>query len=225
MERHKLCIIVPFRDRDAHLKEFVPAIRQYLADSGIDHEILVVEQTHGKPFNRAKLLNIGFLEASKDCDYFVMHDVDMIPFRNLVNNGPDYSYRDEPTHLASAASQFNFTLPYGGYFGGVTLFPRKAFDQVNGYSNEYWGWGAEDDDMLYRCHYAGLKAARIENGFFQSLNHDRKIDEQDYRKNIDRVKEMWDRKLDWKSEGLNSCKYEVKERADMDGYGKAVVEI
>ena len=23
--------------------------------------------------------------------------------------------------------------------------------KVNGYSNEYWGWGYEDDDLLFRC--------------------------------------------------------------------------
>ena len=34
------------------------------------------------------------------------------------------------------------------YFGGVTIFPIDAFKKVNGYSNEYWGWGFEDDDLL-----------------------------------------------------------------------------
>ena len=36
------------------------------------------------------------------------------------------------------------------YFGGVTIFPIDAFKKVNGYSNEYWGWGFEDDDLLLR---------------------------------------------------------------------------
>ena len=33
------------------------------------------------PFNRATLLNIGFLESSRDGDYtcFIFHDVDLIP--------------------------------------------------------------------------------------------------------------------------------------------------
>jgi len=54
------------------------------------------------------------------------------------------------------------------YFGGVTLFPIKTFEEINGYSNNYWGWGYEDDDLLYRCkHYKvplDTKTIRIDGG-------------------------------------------------------------
>ena len=40
---------------------------------------------------------------------------------------------------------------YDQYFGGVTLFPIEVFEMINGYSNEYWGWGFEDDDLFKRC--------------------------------------------------------------------------
>ena len=33
----------------------------------------------------------------------------------------------------------------------MTLFPINDFLKVNGYSNNYWGWGYEDDDLLFRC--------------------------------------------------------------------------
>ena len=36
------------------------------------------------------------------------------------------------------------------YFGGVTQMNTSIFRQLNGYSNQYRGWGGEDDDFLKR---------------------------------------------------------------------------
>ena len=69
----------------------------------------------------------------------------------------DYSYSEYPTHLIT-----DLKLPpetkrdlFDNYFGGVTLFPSKVYKRINGYSNKYFGWGFEDDDVFLRC---------IENG-------------------------------------------------------------
>lgn len=43
-----------------------------------------------------------------------------------------------------------FRLRYKGYFGGVTALTKDQFFQVNGFSNAYWGWGGEDDDLRIR---------------------------------------------------------------------------
>lgn len=45
---------------------------------------------------------------------------------------------------------FTFRLRYKGYFGGVTALSRDQFFKVNGFSNAYWGWGGEDDDLRIR---------------------------------------------------------------------------
>lgn len=57
-------------------------------------------------FNRAKLMNVGFTEASKDYDYncFIFSDVDIIPMdeRNL------YRCSQNPKHMANSLDKHNF---------------------------------------------------------------------------------------------------------------------
>ena len=39
---------------------------------------------------------------------------------------------------------------YAGAFGGISDSSKEHFIKVNGFSNVYFGWGAEDDDMALR---------------------------------------------------------------------------
>jgi predicted glycosyltransferase involved in capsule biosynthesis len=41
-------------------------------------------------------------------------------------------------------------LPYASLFGGAGAFKKKDFEEVNGFSNKFWGWGGEDDDLYQR---------------------------------------------------------------------------
>jgi hypothetical protein len=155
MDKHKLGVIVPYRDRLEHLTKFLSHTKSYLDLTDIDYEIIVVNQDNAKQFNRGALLNVGFLEAeSLGCDYVVFHDVDMLPI------DVDYSYSDIPLHLAT-----EFIIEEGEkereifdqYFGGVTMFNVGTFKKINGYSNKYWAWGYEDTDLLFRCEQKGVE--------------------------------------------------------------------
>jgi predicted glycosyltransferase involved in capsule biosynthesis len=207
--KEKLSIIVPYRDRESHLSQFIPHMENCPFLEGIDYEILIVEQEEGKPFNRGKLLNIGAIQ-SHTASYYCFHDVDMLP---IVS---DYSYTTVPTHLAAEAEQFGFKLPYQGYFGGVTLFDKHSFIKVNGYSNDYWGWGAEDDDVMFRCVARGVKVSR-KNGRYKSLSHERNIAQDLYSENLkkffgfknDLNSEVINQKIDL--DGLTTLEYEVLE--------------
>lgn len=147
----KLGIIVPYRDRFEHLQSFKKVIIPYLNERGIDFELIVVEQDDGKAFNRGKLLNVGFIYAKKlKCDYIVLHDVDMLP------EDVDYSYSDVPLQMATNFTGETNRIVFDEYFGGVTMFPIEMFEHINGYSNDYWGWGYEDTDLLHRCKINGI---------------------------------------------------------------------
>jgi hypothetical protein len=145
--KHKLGVIIPYREREEHLERFIEHFTEFMSDKKINYQIFVIEQYDLKLFNRGRLLNIGYkIAVSHGCDYVCFHDVDMLPEK------ADYSYPMKPTHLASQLSNYNYSIPYDEYFGGVTLFNKYDFELVNGYSNEYIGWGYEDDDLLNRCY-------------------------------------------------------------------------
>ena len=48
---------------------------------------------------------------------------------------------------------FYFRLPYTELFGGVEAFRKDHFEKINGFSNVYFGWGGEDDDLYARYVY------------------------------------------------------------------------
>lgn len=156
-----MLIIIPYRNRSSHLTQFLKHYRRVLRDP----EFLIVEQSEHKAFNRGKLLNIGVLLSSND--YFLLHDVDM-----LVQGPVDYSKPDEPTLLATNASQFKWQMPFPEYFGGVVAFTRQDFTDLNGYSNEFWGWGGEDNELRYRCLGMGYNIQYRPHRYF-SLPHDK----------------------------------------------------
>jgi len=53
-------------------------------------------------FNRAALINIGYIKTKDECDYLVMHDVDLLP------NNPDLLYHF-PEKVKSL-NNYNFSL-------------------------------------------------------------------------------------------------------------------
>ena len=106
------------------------------------------------------IINVGFTEAMKDYtwDCFIFHDVDLLPEddRNL------YICPEKPRHMSVAVDKFKYKLPYKDIFGGVVAISTKVFKELNGFSNLFWGWGGEDDDMAVRIKKQKLKVERYD---------------------------------------------------------------
>ena len=157
-QEHYLGVCIPYRDsgdgvRKKHLDTLVPYLTKFLNDRNIKHKIFIGHQVDDKLFNRSGTKNAAFLAAKEEgCDYVAFHDVDMLPEDNT-----DYSYpEDNPVHIATYLSQWDYNLRDVEYFGGVVLFTIEQFEAVNGYHTNYWGWGMEDDDLFWRCHLKGM---------------------------------------------------------------------
>ncbi|XP_031638935.1 beta-1,4-N-acetylgalactosaminyltransferase bre-4-like [Contarinia nasturtii] len=82
----------------------------------------------------------------------------------------------------------------------------KQFKTVNGFSNSFWGWGGEDDDMSNRLKHVGFHIARypINIARYKMLSHRKeKANPKRYEKLVTGTKRF-------DIEGLNSLKYEVR---------------
>lgn len=204
----KVAIIIPFRNRHEHLIHWLYYLHPILIRQQQDYGVYVINQYGDGVFNRAKLMNVGFVEASKDYDYdcFVFSDIDLVPLddRNL------YKCFDNPRHLAVAMDKFNFHLPYNTYFGGVSSLSKEQFLKINGFPNTYWGWGGEDDDIYRRVVHRRMSVSRPDSytGRYRMVKHQRDLHNEPNPANPDKLNRA-ERTMD--RDGINSLKYTVKE--------------
>ncbi|XP_055313598.1 beta-1,4-galactosyltransferase 7 [Sitodiplosis mosellana] len=151
----KLAILVPFRDRFDELLQFAPHMMKFLDRQAIPHHIFILNQVDRYRFNRASLINVGFLYTKQDYDYIAMHDVDLLPLNDQLH----YDYpSDGPFHVA--APNLHPKYHYKTFVGGILLVKREHFELMNGMSNRYWGWGLEDDEFYVRIKDAHLPVKR-----------------------------------------------------------------
>lgn len=198
---HKGIIIVPYRDRLTHLNCFIAYMSRWYPSI----PLAIVEQRDSAPWNKGLLFNAAYQQLMHEYDYMILHDVDFIPAA-----GVDYSYTPQPTLLATECSQFNYTHCYPTFFGGVVGISREHYQQINGFSNKFRGWGGEDDDLRRRCIAAGLQPAVRMGNRFENFIHPRldvlgkDRNNTDYNHNLTVLQEPIDT-----NDGLSSAEYKV----------------
>ncbi|XP_046582214.1 beta-1,4-N-acetylgalactosaminyltransferase bre-4-like [Haliotis rubra] len=98
--RHRVAIIVPYRDRESYQKILLNNLHPMLRRQQLDYGIFVVEQAMPGTFNKAMMMNIGYTEALKEFDFqcVIFHDVDLLP----ENNKNLYTCPEIPRHMAVA---------------------------------------------------------------------------------------------------------------------------
>ncbi len=160
----------PLQDRKQQLATFVPFMTNYLMQLGTNYEfcIIVVEQSDDdRKFNRGKLLNVGFMLAKEQgCDYCIFHDIDLCPDDNMLGYYGLFPYA--PLHLAAVWPKYQHLELF---FGGVCSLSMEQFTILDGYPNDFWGWGGEDEELYHRIVDHNMMILIPSKGSFVELEH------------------------------------------------------
>ena len=198
-------IIVPYRDREEHLAEFVPSIYEYLTSENIRFNITIVNQSDSLPFNRGKLLNAGFLETHKGSDYSAFHDVDMLPKK------PNAGY-----HYTETGRQVHSPTEYS--MGGISIVNNDINLKINGWANTYWGWGGEDRNYCHRFNNHNIELEESQGFRKWAWGKEHFMELEGYhdpnRKDLKKTQQKITRKFKTLPEtndldGLNNCIYNI----------------
>ncbi|XP_059087832.1 beta-1,4-N-acetylgalactosaminyltransferase bre-4-like [Tigriopus californicus] len=219
--RQKVAIIIPYRDREEHLRLWLYHMHPILQRQQLDYQVFVVEQTSDESFNRAALMNIGYVEANKVGNFscYVFHDVDIVPEddRNIYS-----CPADRPKHLAVAVNKWKYRLIYDKYFGGITALNKEQFEKINGFANSFYGWGGEDDELYNRVSNAGYEIFRYPAHIarFSMLKHDPAVKGE----NVDRLMEK-SKANKLKGDGLKTLRYKKLNQKNFPLYTWLLVKL
>ena len=183
----------------------------------------VIEQYNSNLFNRGWLANVGIKLATDlypNIQCIIFHDVDLIPGNDTV---VPYNDCDFPFQLGSELQHWKWGVPYKNYAGGVVGMHVRHWHQINGFSNDFEGWGGEDDDLFERLRVNGLldndtktiRRPREGRGVFNTISearqhHPEKVKgNKEYKRSLQIIREMQRGSYRWKSDGLSDLTYRI----------------
>jgi hypothetical protein len=171
--------LLPYRARSPNevrrqeIMNALDSITSYFPAKKIPYTVIVVEQNNDDPFNKGLILNAGFIESEK---YNTMP-------RIYVHMNVDYildTSREFPQELNDFTKGFieiyNMNLDNNlpvTYIGGGCAFDPDSYKRVNGFPNDIWGWGGEDNALRERVLRRGVPHtvnSLANNGWMKAQN-------------------------------------------------------
>ena len=202
-----------------------------------DFSLWIIEQDDEELFNRGWLVNVGLKEIMTkhpETQCIILNDVDLVPDLPFGSRGlVPYNQCDLPIQLGSELEHFNWGVPYDACAGGIVSMNANDWRKINGLSNDYIGWGGEDDDLYERLRInkllvpnnsggMALKRPPKGNGVFRVISQDQEHHEKhhkdpvQYQLTLTRREQMRKGSTRWKTDGLSDLYYYVTD------YKKAV---
>lgn len=209
---YMLAIIIPYRattqpERLVQLQNLLGTLKKYVPNAFV----YIIEQNDKKPFNRGALLNVGVKVAGMgDNDILCFHDVDLLPGEDIID---EYLIPLAPRtvrHIARAWKRYDSDT----YMGGIVLMRQGDFKRANGFPNDFWGWGGEDDEFRERVVGKGYNIERTRIGTIYDQEQLTVAQKLQYLKETgQKCPDKWERRK-WH-----------KEHPDADGYAQLVEKV
>jgi len=192
-----IAIIVPERNRLEHLQKFINWINKLNKLSNHNFDLYIINQNNFDKFNRGILLNIGYYIAKKNKLYqrYILHDVDSYPDQDLFNLY--FSDLDKNIHFASPHLGYKYN--FENFLGGVFGIKSDDFEKINGFPNNFFGWGGEDDSFYNRLAINNIKVYRPSKGKYYLEEHDKPKPNE---LNIKKQKNILFDLQNWKNNGI-----------------------
>ena len=151
----KNIIIIPIRNREAHLRHYLKFVSPLLEKYVEKCAVLVIEQSERKEFNKGCLLNIAseILQKTADPEFIFHQDVDTIPTEKCV--ATLYTRNDHDI--------IRITCAHSSALGGVVKMKPTVMYKSNGLPNNLWGWGIEDRIFYFRCVLKKIAMSEVYN--------------------------------------------------------------
>lgn len=221
MTTYENIVLIPYRNRKEHIDYFLEhswkLIKQYLPNT----KLVIIEQEEGKLFNRGKILNVGFKEYVDKTNYFITQDVDVNPTEKGIE-----LYKKIPLdkNIIGIYCAPCITL------GGIIKISSEDIKTINGFPNNFWGWGVEDRVLYNRSIFYNfdisfniLSRTPESKMYFKVFNNinDRKKNS-NFNKNTDFEYHRFNKLSKEKqvdhilSSGLNNIDYTILERNELE---------
>ena len=168
----ELLIVVPYRNRETHLATFLEKTPRYFNQQSFEYDILICELDQQGDWNAGLCCNsvIDFINNERQYKYIFVQHVDVFP----VEGKWEFPNTNEV---------FNRIGDYGS-----CMMTLQDFLGVNGYSNSFWGWGGEDNDIYIKIKKNGIVlteksewSVKFDTSF---QNHQRKFNGENYANTI-----------------------------------------
>jgi hypothetical protein len=228
----KYYFALPFKDRKGKyqtaLDSFIEPFKDYISTNitNDEIEIFIVEQSGGlkydnhdeELFNLGRTINIGFdlyKEVIKNNDAFFFHPIDLLPV------DVDYNIQYTTKFCCQEHS------PDGAFYKSMG-FVAEDFIKVNGFNNDMWGWGGEDDELLKRFTLNNITTGNKINNYIKLCNDGNGLVDSDHympthSTNLDKLKFL-NSSLDCFNNGLTTLTYELIDKVEYKGLQRYIIK-